>query len=71
MNVIKLYDSRNVHMEDKLWEAYSYTRIPSGGFRSGFRSFVQAHEGIVSMSEDGDVEFESEVAMMMFILRWS
>jgi hypothetical protein len=67
MNVIKLYDSRNSHMEDNLWDAYSRTRIHKGGFRS----FVQDHEGIVSMNQDGDVTFESEVAMMMFILRWS
>ena len=67
MNVIKLYDSRNVHMEDNLWEAYSCISRPNGGFRS----FVEDHEGIVLMNQDGDVEFESEVAMMMFILRWS
>lgn len=65
-NIIKLYDTRNTRMEDNLWDAYGRD-IPMGGFRP----FVQSQEGVVSMNQDGDVTFESEIAMMMFVLRWS
>ena len=68
MNVIRLYDTRNTRMEDNLWEAYARVR-----HKGGFRAYVQeqSSEGIISMNSDGDIEFESEQHMMMFILRWS
>lgn len=69
MNTIKLYDTRNTHMEDNLWEAY---RVHPH-FPGGFRSYVQekSSDGIIAMNQDGDIEFQSEQHMMLFILRWS